>query len=248
MGGDRDGLPGVTWHITARTLVWLRDTAIERHVEWCRRMYDFLSVSRNEVTLGTDLAGAVHEARIRWPDFAGTLARVPPDEIFRRWIRLIEWRLEQSRCTELAEPAREGAYRDGQDLERDVDALIVSLNACHVQRMLAEEVQGPCYTELCTSEDQRREIWMLIASEPVWSPQAISEIVGGSELLVKTPWFQGAIEVRNPDIDPLNLIQIELPRRRRKLDGTDDEPELQKLRDLLRLSVLGVAAGMRTTG
>ena len=74
------------------------------------------------------------------------------------------------------------------------------------------------------------------------------EIVGGSELLAKTPWFRGSIEVRNPDIDPLNLMQIELLRRRRKLDVDNDQEELEKLRALLRLSVQGVAAGMRTTG
>ena len=107
---------------------------------------------------------------------------------------------------------------------------------------------GQCYSELCTSEEQRRQIWMLIASERDRSRQAILDIVGGAELLATTPWFQGSIEVRNPDIDPLNLIQIELLRRRRKLDSAVDQTELQRLRDLLRLSVQGVAAGMRITG
>ena len=107
---------------------------------------------------------------------------------------------------------------------------------------------GQCYSELCTSENQRRRIWMLIASERDRSRQAILDIVGGSELLAATPWFRSSIEVRNPDIDPLNLIQIELLQRRRRLDSSVDQPELQRLRDLLRLSVQGVAAGMRTTG
>ena len=62
---------------------------------------------------------------------------------------------------------------------------------------------GQCYSELCTSEEQRRQIWMLIASERDRSRQAILDIVGGAELLATTPWFQGSIEVRNPDIDPL---------------------------------------------
>ena len=66
--------------------------------------------------------------------------------------------------------------------------------------------------------------------------------------MASTPWFQSSIEVRNPDIDPLNLIQIELLQRRRKLDSTNNVDELQRLRELLRLSVQGVAAGMRTTG
>ena len=141
MGGDRDGHPGVTWDITERTLIWLRDTAIDRHLDWCRRLYDFLSVSRNEVSLENDLLNAVTQAEVRWPEFAETLARVAPDEIYRRWIRLIEWRLRQSRCHELSDTALDGAYRDGQELEDDVTALIVSVKACHGQQALAVEVQ-----------------------------------------------------------------------------------------------------------
>ena len=44
---------------------------------------------------------------------------------------------------------------------------------------------GQCYSELCTHEEQRRQIWMLIASERDRSRQAILDIVGGSELLSK---------------------------------------------------------------
>ena len=141
MGGDRDGHPGVTWDITERTLIWLRDTAIDRHLDWCRRLYDFLSVSRNEVTLKNDLPNALSIAETRWPEFAETLARVAPHEIYRRWIRLIEWRLKQSRCTSMDQPALDGAYCDGHELEHDVDALIVSLRQCHGQKALAAEVQ-----------------------------------------------------------------------------------------------------------
>ena len=78
---------------------------------------------------------------------------------------------------------------------------------------------------------------------PGW---ACSRPPGGSELLASTPWFQGSIEVRNPSIDPLNLIQIELMRRRRANPPPDDVHD--PLRDLLRLTVQGIAAGMRTTG
>jgi phosphoenolpyruvate carboxylase len=141
MGGDRDGHPGVTWNITERTLVWLRDTAIDRHLEWCRKLYDFLSVSRNEVSLETDLPNALSQAEQRWPEFAATLARVPEHEIYRRWIMLIEWRLRQSRCVSLTDPPIDGAYRDGRELELDIEALIVSMRACRGQQVLAEETQ-----------------------------------------------------------------------------------------------------------
>jgi phosphoenolpyruvate carboxylase len=73
-------------------------------------------------------------------------------------------------------------------------------------------------------------------------------MVGGNELLATTPWFFSSIEVRNPYIDPLNMIQIELLKRRRTLTDEASEQDREELRDMLRLTVQGIAAGMRTTG
>ncbi|MFZ4732561.1 MAG: phosphoenolpyruvate carboxylase, partial [Pirellulales bacterium] len=99
------------------------------------------------------------------------------------------------------------------------------------------------YSELATDGDVRRRIWQRIAAERDRARQAILDIVGGGELLATTPWFQQSIESRNPYVDPLNLIQIEFLRRRRAGTATDDGS-----RDLPRLCVQGIAAGMRTTG
>ena len=63
------------------------------------------------------------------------------------------------------------------------------------------------------------------------------------ELLSATPWFRRSIEMRNPLVDPLNLVQIEFLARRR--DCGADDPASAELR---RLCVQGIAAGMRTTG
>ena len=98
------------------------------------------------------------------------------------------------------------------------------------------------YSELVDDADVRRPIWQRIAAERDRTRQAILDIVGGGELLATTPWFQRSIEARNPYIDPLNLIQIEFMRRRRQ------HPDDESLRELLRLCVQGIAAGMRTTG
>ena len=102
------------------------------------------------------------------------------------------------------------------------------------------------YAELATNADVRRPIWQRIAAERDCTRQAILDIVGGSELLAATPWFQKSIEARNPSIDPLNLIQIEFMRRRAA--APPGAPLDESLRDLLRLCVQGIASGMRTTG
>ncbi len=48
--------------------------------------------------------------------------------------------------------------------------------------------------------------------------------------------------MRNPYVDPINLLQVELLRRLRAADAED------RLREALLVTVNGVAAGMRNTG
>ena len=50
-----------------------------------------------------------------------------------------------------------------------------------------------------------------------------------------------SIDVRNPYVDPINLLQVELLRRLR--EHPDD-----RVRAALRVTINGVAAGMRNTG
>ena len=100
------------------------------------------------------------------------------------------------------------------------------------------------YSELCDDTDARRRIWPRIAAERDRARQVILDVVGGGELLAGTPWFRQSIEDRNPHVDPLNLIQIEFMRRSRATREAAEPP----YRDLLRLCLQGIAAGMRTTG
>jgi phosphoenolpyruvate carboxylase len=73
---------------------------------------------------------------------------------------------------------------------------------------------------------------------------AILRITQQAELLDNSPVIQKSIALRNPYTDVLNLLQIELLRRyRRASDG-----ERPALRQLLFLSINGIAAAMQSTG
>jgi len=75
----------------------------------------------------------------------------------------------------------------------------------------------------------------------VQTREAVLELVGHTELLEHAPQVRRPIEVRNPYVDPLNLLQVELLRRTRAGSGGD-------LNDALLIVINGIAAGMQNTG
>jgi phosphoenolpyruvate carboxylase len=66
----------------------------------------------------------------------------------------------------------------------------------------------------------------------------------GHALLQHNPVLQRSIQVRNPYLDPLHILQVELMRRLRVLTP-GQAPLLEKA---LMVSITGIAAGMRNTG
>jgi phosphoenolpyruvate carboxylase len=83
-------------------------------------------------------------------------------------------------------------------------------------------------------------LWQPIAEEHARTVAAVLEIVEADELLDRHPVVQRSIRLRNPYVDPMNAIQVELLRRYRSGDDAVVPP-------LLR-SIAGVAAGLRNTG
>ncbi len=132
IGGDRDGHPHVTTDVTERTLLWLRDAAINQHLVLVKQMYDFLTVAYEPAEVERDELTALLEASVReWPDLEHTLTPVTPREVYRRWLKRIEWRLERSRAKTLHERLAAGAYRTGRDLEQDLARLVTAVRARH---------------------------------------------------------------------------------------------------------------------
>ena len=71
---------------------------------------------------------------------------------------------------------------------------------------------------------------------------AVLRVTGHERLLDENPVLRRSIDVRNPYVDPINLVQIELIDRLRS--GDDDE----RLQHAFTVTVNGIAAGMRNTG
>ena len=100
-----------------------------------------------------------------------------------------------------------------------------------------------------SSMEIAREYLVLVDDERLWGPiadehartvAAVLEIVDADELLERHPVVQRSVKLRNPYVDPMNAIQVELLRRYRAGDEAAEPP-------LLR-SIAGIAAALRNTG
>ncbi len=70
----------------------------------------------------------------------------------------------------------------------------------------------------------------------------VNWIKAQDELLEASPEIKQSLDLRHPYTDPLHFLQIELIARHRK------EPENEKVKKALLVTIAGIAAGMRNTG
>jgi phosphoenolpyruvate carboxylase len=89
------------------------------------------------------------------------------------------------------------------------------------------------------------EIHARIAAEFERARAAVLRITGRGELLDNAPVIQRSIALRNPYTDVLNLMQVELMHRYRT---AENDAQRDVLRQMLFLSINGIAAAMQATG
>jgi len=93
------------------------------------------------------------------------------------------------------------------------------------------------YAELA-DEDLQERVFGPIQAEYERAVELVCEITG-RESILEGGWLAESFNRRNPYVDPLNLLQV-------RLLGTPDRTETQE--HILRLTVKGIAAGMKNTG
>src|SRR6478736_5458976 len=92
----------------------------------------------------------------------------------------------------------------------------------------------------------RDRIFSQVEAEYNLTSSLILQITGQDEILDNVPVIQESIRLRNPYVDPLSYMQVQLLSELRDLRANEeDDPEL--LREVL-LTINGIAAGLRNTG
>ena len=98
------------------------------------------------------------------------------------------------------------------------------------------------YIELVKPDDLRDRIWGQIKAEYERTVAAVLSVTGEANLLDSDPVLRRSIERRNPYVDPLSFLQLELISR---LRSSDDNENL--IRPVL-LSINGIAGALKNTG
>jgi phosphoenolpyruvate carboxylase len=129
-----------------------------------------------------------------------------------------------------------------QEMGRDWPFFAALLGNAEIALAKADMTIGERYAELVEDATLRDAIWTRIRSEYERTREQLLAVTDQTRLLDRTPVLQRSIERRNPYVDPLSFIQVELLRRLRR-DGASE--------DLVRamlLTINGIAGGLRNTG
>lgn len=98
------------------------------------------------------------------------------------------------------------------------------------------------YSSLVINDALRERVFSALQSEFERTRAAILALKGQTRLLERNPVLSRSIQLRNPYVDPLSLIQVELLRRKRAGEDSED------LNYALAATMNGIAAALHNTG
>jgi phosphoenolpyruvate carboxylase len=135
------------------------------------------------------------------------------------------------------------------------------------------EIAG-LYSALVPDQVMARRLFALILDEYQRTRDWILQVTGHRELMQNEPLVARSVQLRNPYVDPLNYLQVEMLRRLRSLQQTEralqqteralqqteralqspdrtadaDTAEGKAIREVIVITINGIASGLRNTG
>jgi len=98
------------------------------------------------------------------------------------------------------------------------------------------------YSTLVEDEALRTRVYAEFEQEYERTVSMVLAITRQTELLQSNPVLARSIKLRNPYVDPMHLIQVDLLRRKR---AGEDTPEINRA---ISATISGISAGLRNTG
>jgi phosphoenolpyruvate carboxylase len=98
------------------------------------------------------------------------------------------------------------------------------------------------YAQLVTDEALRDRVFTTLATEFDRTRRMVLAVLDQTELLERNPVLGNSIRLRNPYVDPMSLLQLELLRRKRAGERSEE------LDRAITATINGISAGLRNTG
>jgi phosphoenolpyruvate carboxylase len=103
------------------------------------------------------------------------------------------------------------------------------------------------YADLVEDKALRDRVFSILLAEFELTRRMVLAILKQDTLLQTNRVLEHSIRLRNPYVDPMSLIQVELLRRKRaaRAAGQPDSPDLDRA---INATINGISAGLRNTG
>lgn len=118
------------------------------------------------------------------------------------------------------------------DLLRNVEMALAKVDLATAQQ----------YARLVKDSALRERVFSLLETELHRTIAAVLEVTRQKELLENNPVLARSIRLRNPYVDPMHLIQVDMLDRKRAGENT---PEVNRA---IAATISGISAGLRNTG
>jgi phosphoenolpyruvate carboxylase len=138
--------------------------------------------------------------------------------------------------------ARPGALELLQTMTHELPLFIDLLRNVELALGKVDLATARLYSELVEDAKLRERIYDLFEAEFHRTVRALLAVTGQKELLESNPVLGRSIKLRNPYVDPMHLIQVDMLRRKR---AGEDTPEVNRA---IAATISGISAGLRNTG
>jgi phosphoenolpyruvate carboxylase len=128
---------------------------------------------------------------------------------------------------------------------RDFPLFASLISSVEIAMAKADFAIARLYADLVTEEALRERIYGMLCQEFERTRRFLLAVTGQQELLQNNPVLFRSVRLRNPYVDPLSLIQVDLLRRKRAGAGDAIDSSLDYA---IGATMNGIAAGLHNTG
>ncbi len=137
---------------------------------------------------------------------------------------------------------RPGSLELLKDMAREFPLFIDLLRNVEMALAKADLATSRLYSSLVDDEKLRNRVFTMLEAEFHRSIRAVLAITDQADLLEDNQVLARSIRLRNPYVDPMHLIQVDMLKRKR---AGEDTPDVNRA---IAATISGIAAGLRNTG